>query len=382
MKGDVILKIRKILFFSLIFILIFAACSKKTENKHQVNVFMDIHEAATVDLVQKLSEDYKSINPKVSLNITSTLEPDSDIIFTTRAKMIGLVDKGSLTTLKGFIEENKIDDRYYKIVRLYGMYNDKEYGLPVTLSPLTIYYNKDALLKYGYNPPETIEDLNKLLSGLKNKSYEIPIVTNKEIMEADLFSFIVNNSIDVNILEKNFGAMATGYEKISEMKVPFDVLKSMIKNNIIGRFSFIKGNESTLVKLEKGEIPMVITSLELKGENVKAFENYSKGRIPVSSELLVSTYIGGKNGKDAEAFLKYLFSDDTQKKINEVGYITGNKANKSKISSLLENADEKNINYTDTIPENLLQAIQGRLEFIISGKVSEDEWKEIIKNVF
>lgn len=364
------------------------AISKKSETKENLNVFIDIKDNESVDLLNKLIEDYKGNNPKINLNMTSILEKNTDVIFTTRTNMESLADKGCVKELKDHIDENKIDERYYKIVKLYGRYNDKEYGIPVILNPLEIYYNEENLKKNNLISPGDRTGLLRVLQELKNKSIQIPVII-PEKTEAVLFSFIVNNTIDVTLLDKKFDGGEENYKNIDEMKTPFDTLKDIIRKNIVGKSSFIKSDKNAVSTFVKGNIPLLISNDLVKGNNIKVFQNYSNGIVPVSSKVIASIYIGSENSKQGEEFIKYIFSDETQKKLDEEGCISGNKTVNSEktgeeknICTQLESMDERNIAYFDAIPDILKEAVQGRIEIILSGKFSENEWYETIKSAY
>ncbi|MGE5628499.1 MAG: ABC transporter substrate-binding protein [Solirubrobacterales bacterium] len=364
------------------------ANSKKSETKEKLNVFIDIKDNESIDLLNKLIEDYKGKNPKINLNTTSVLENNTDVIFTTRTNMINFADKGYLKEMKDYIDENKIDERYYKIVKLYGRYNDKDYGIPIILNPLEIYYNEDSIKRNNLTIPVDKTGLLKLLQELRNKSIQVPVMIPEKTEEV-LFAFIVNNTMDVTLLDKNFDLGIQNYNNINEMKIPFDILKDIIRKNILGKSSFIKSEEKTGGKMEKGEVPILISNNLVQGSNIKVFQNYSKGIVPVSSKLVASIYAGSENSKQGEDFIKYIFSDETQKILNEEGCISGNKTvNNEKtgvekdIFNQLGSMDEKSIAYFDTIPDKLKEAVQERIEIMLSGKFSENEWYETIKSAF
>ncbi len=393
-------KIMLCLLSSLFLIFAVGCGTKKSDTKGNLNILIDVKDAKSTDLIQKLAEDYKGKNPDTNVIVSAALggstaseidKGKADLLFTTRRTMISLAGKGRLADTKNLFEDNKIDERYNKIVKSYGRYNDKEYGLPLNLSPLEVYYNTDALKKLGLTAPKDTAGLYSLLSALNSKSVEIPVfVSEEKYFRSDLFSFLVNNSVSVNKFDAVFENEAEAYKSI-DMKVPFDTLKDLVRKNIVSKYSFINGSDTAVVKLNKGDIPVIIGAFanmnELTGSNIEVYQNFSGGIVPVISDSIMSVPVNSQNGKQVESFIKYIFSDETQKKLNEMGYSSNNKSlNKDAkglaavVNKQLGDADEKNIIFTDSIPEKMLDALEGRLELILSGKFTDNEWNEVINS--
>lgn len=393
-------KIMLCLLSSLFLIFAVGCGTKKSDTKGNLNILIDVKDAKSTDLIQKLAEDYKGKNPDTNVIVSAALggstaseidKGKADLLFTTRRTMISLAGKGRLADTKNLFEDNKIDERYNKIVKSYGRYNDKEYGLPLNLSPLEVYYNTDALKKLGLTAPKDTAGLYSLLSALNSKSVEIPVfVSEEKYFRSDLFSFLVNNSVSVNKFDAVFENGAEAYKSI-DMKVPFDTLKDLVRKNIVSKYSFINGSDTAVVKLNKGDIPVIIGAFanmnELTGSNIEVYQNFSGGIVPVISDSIMSVPVNSQNGKQVESFIKYIFSDETQKKLNEMGYSSNNKSlNKDAkglaavVNKQLGDADEKNIIFTDSIPEKMLDALEGRLELILSGKFTDNEWNEVINS--
>lgn len=407
------MKFKRIWIFILIIILAFGSwgCTQKeNSNKDkQIIIYVDIKDTRSVNVLKSLIDGYKDKNSGVSVNIVSSLggkaEEDlnkgssSDIILTSRNNMINLTSKGYLSVMKNYYEENKIDERYYSIVNSYGRYNDKSYGMPMLVSSLEILYNLDAIKKMNLSEPKDINGLNNLMLNLNKNSTRIPVVINEnKDINSELFSLIVNNTVDINKLDNNYDSGFEAYRNISGMKKSFDILKNMVTTGVLGMHTFEMGNESTISKFSKGDIPLIVVTSgyvnELKKGNIKLFENYSsfeayRGIIPIISDVMICVSVSSKNGEEVNKFIKYIFSDDTQKKLVESGFVSGNKdINKANegigaaFASHLSKANENSIIYTDTIPNKLREAIESRLDLILSGKFSNNEWEELLKNIY
>lgn len=408
MKEGSILRLRKTCSIILIFIFVFSSwgCTKKDNSKDakQINIYVDIKDSKSLSVLKNLLDGYKKENSGVNVSITSSLgnmieenisSTKPDVMFISRTDMIKLVSKGYLSEMKSYYEENKMDEKYYSIINSYGRLNDKNYGIPVVTSSLELLYNTDAIKKLNLNEPKDMASLRALIMSLNKSSIRIPVVINEnKDINSELFSIIVNNTVDISKLNTEYDGGLEGYRN-TEMKIPFDILKTMVKENVLGRYTFDLGNESTINKFNKGDMPlMVITSghtNDLSNSNIKCFEDYSKykGNIPVISEMLVSVPSGGKNGEEVSKLIKYIFSEEAQKKLNESGIITGNKkinASNKGIAKLfsthLEKANESAIIYTDTIPKKLKDAMEMKIDLILSGKFSNNEWEDILNSIY
>lgn len=407
------MKFKKVCNLVLIILLAFSLCGctkKDNSNKNkQMNIYVDIKDKQSLNVIKNLIDEYKNKDPNVNVSIISSLgskaEEDLgkatslDIIFTTRSNMINLTNKGYLSDMKNSFENNTIDERYYSIINSYGRYNDKNYGIPILVSSLEILYNLDAIKKMNLNEPKDINGLNNMIISLNKNSTRIPVVINEnKDINSELFSIIVNNTVDISKLDNNYDSGFEAYNNITEMKIPFDILKSMVNKGILGRYTFEMGNESTISKFNKGDIPLIVVTSgyvnELKNSSIKVFENYSsfeayKGIIPIISDSMICVPVSSKNGEEVNKFIKYIFSDETQKKLGESGFVSANinvnKANEgigSSFASHLNKANENSIIYTNTIPDKLREAIESRLDLILSGNFSNNEWTDILKKIY
>lgn len=407
------MKFKKACNFILIILLafnLFGCSQKENPNKNkQISIYVDIKDNQSLNVLKNLIDGYKNKNSGVNVSILNSLgskvEEDlgkgtsPDIILTSRSNMINLTNKGYLSDMKSYYEDNKIDERYYTIINSYGRYNDKSYGIPMLVSSLEILYNLDAINKMGLNEPKDVNGLNNMIMSLKKNSTRVPVViNNNKDINSVLFSIIVNNTVNINKLDNNYDSGFEAYNNISDMKIPFQILNNIVNKGVVDRFSFEMGNESTISKFNKGDIPLIVVTSayinEFKKSNIKVFDNYSsfdlyRGIIPIVSDSMICVPVRSKNGEEVDKFIKYIFSDDIQKKIAESGFVTGNKSvNKTNegIGSIfalhLNKANENSIIYTDTIPDKLRDAVESKLDLILSGKSSNKEWEEILRSTY
>ena len=396
---------------SVILVLIFfsassVGCTKKDSSKDakQINIYVGIKDTKSLSDLKNLFDGYKKENAGIKMNITSSIgnimeenisTSIPDIMFISRNDMIKLVNKGLLSDIKSYNEENKIDERYFSIFNSYGRINDKSYGVPILTSTLEVLYNMDAINKLKLNEPKDSTSIRELIKNLNKGSVRIPVVINEnKYINSELFSLLVNNTIDISKLDGEYDGGLEAYKNI-QMNRPFDILKTMVKEDILGKYTFEIGNESTMNKFDKGDIPLIVATSahinELKSSSIKCYDNYSKYKevIPVIAEALVCVPTGSKNSEEVSKLIKYMFSETAQKNIIQSGAVTGNKSLKDLnkglagiISAHLEKADESAIIYTDKLPEKLKDAMESKIDLILSGKFSNNEWEDILKSIY
>ena len=302
--------------------------------------------------------------------------------------------------MDNYYDENKINDRTYNVVKAYGRFEDKYYGIALIPYTIEILYNKSAFDKLNLKPPATINDMKDTFKKMGETSKRVPVVITDDLdINSGLFSIIVNNRVSMRKLESKYDSGAASYKSLTEMQQAFDTLGDLIKSGNINKNTFEIGNESTVDKFVKGDIPLIICSSyyasSFKNENIKAIgENMSdssvKFNIPVISNTIICVPVNNKNGEDVGNFIKFSLSDDTQKKLADQGFITGNKkANNAKDQSVkgsiiqhLSSSTEDSVVYVYNIPEKLKNSISSKIDEMLSGKQSKKEWEEAVDETY
>lgn len=82
----------------------------------------------------------------------------ADIIICDSAMMPALIDMGVFKDISGYLDNKRLS-QYWPALLFDTRDNGKYYGLPLTVDPYVLYYNKDALDKEGLTPPKTWEEL-------------------------------------------------------------------------------------------------------------------------------------------------------------------------------------------------------------------------------
>lgn len=403
--------IKKSLIFFLIFIFIIniTSCTKSKDlNKEkQLNIYVDLKDKESSNIIKLITEEYKKANPKVKVNINNNIggkieedivnNEDMDIIITSRNNMIKLSRKGLLNDMGSFYEKNKFSERYYTVVNAYGRFNDKYYGIALIPYTIEALYNKNFFNKLNLKIPSNLDDLKVTLKKLNDMSIKVPVTLTEDLdINSGLSSLIINNKVSMRKLESKYDSGADSYKSLIEMQQAFDSISELIKTNVVNKNTFEIGNESSIDKFEKGDIPLIISSSyyfkNLKSsdiEIVKEDSNSSKINVPVICNSIICIPVNSKNGEEVNNFIKSLLDDNLQKKLEKEGLVTGNKKvneslkEKIKISTAkhLKDSTEDSVLFIYNMPEKIKDKISSKIDEMLTGKINGKEWQEIIKDM-
>lgn len=400
----------KTITFLLMIILLFnlSACGKNTETlkkNRQINVYVGVKDKESLNIIKFLTDEYKKKNPKVKVNINNAIgekvdenvseSSDIDIVIASRNDMLKLVRKGLLADMGNTYEQNKLTDKYYTSVKSYGRFNDRYYGIAVMPYTIEILCNKSAFDKLGLKIPNNIDEFNASLKTMNSTSMRVPVVLNEGMdINNTLFSIISSNTITMKKLENIYDSGPSAYKKLTEVQKSFDLLNDLVKNGSINKDTFEIGNESSLKKFDKGDIPVIIASSyyvnNLKSKNIKCFEYYSPNsksqlKVPIMADAIMSVLISSKNTEETNEFIKFAFGKDAQKKLSDKGFVTGFKSSdiskdgiKKCVITHLENSTEDNIAFIYNVPESFKNNISSKVDSILSGKYTKNEWNEVV----
>ncbi|MCM8709790.1 extracellular solute-binding protein [Clostridium sp. SYSU_GA19001] len=391
------------------------SCKKKSaeeneDKKKTLNIYVDIKDKNTLNIIKFLTEEYKKANPKSELKINDVLGggtniiediskgTEADLVLTSRNTMIELAQKGLLSDMSQQFEKNKISEKYYNIVAAYGRIGEKYYGIGVIPYTVEFFYNTDAINKLGINPPGNIQDALALMKKLNSSNIKVPIVVTEDLdINCALSSIIASNKVKASALDTAYDNNEV-YKNIKEMQGIFDDINTAVKETGINKSFFELGNENTLAYLTNGSIPFVISTSyyynNLKESNIKLIEEFQlgngmKGNMPVIINALLCMPTNSKNSEDAGKFIKFLLSDETQENIVKKGYISGSKKANAELLGLgesivkhLSNANDNSIVYIYNLPKKFQKHISGKVDSILAGKYTKNEWQEILNEVY
>jgi raffinose/stachyose/melibiose transport system substrate-binding protein len=389
---------------------------EKSDKPKKLNIFLDTTDTYSSNVIKFLIDDFKKNNQDVEVKLNDVLGNKSDImetinlgteidvIFTNRNTLIELNKNGVLQELQTIYEKQGIRNRFYDIMVSYGRIGDKYYGIGVVPDSIELLYNKTYLEKLKIPNPNNLEEWLSVLKQINSKEIKTPVVITDDIdVNGFLFSLIASKVINIHELEENYDSGEEGYKKIKDVQKIFDEFNSLAKSNGITKSSFEAGNEQSINSFINGDSPLLISTShfnsKLNGSDIGIIEDYNNNNnnnnskygsnVPIIINSLVSIPLNAKNQDNANAFIKYIYSDEVQARIVEKGIISGNKNANNKVTGIgkvmvqhMHKANDNSIlilyNLPDKIKNNILLAVRR----ILDGSYSSREWEELLKQCY
>jgi raffinose/stachyose/melibiose transport system substrate-binding protein len=393
-----------------------ASCTKKNQSsneKKKINIYVDVKDKYSLDIVKFVVDKYKKEKSSTEINLINPLNSDKleedlakgeggDLILTSRNTMISLSKKGLLNDLANIYSKNKISDKYYNILSAYGRVGDKYYGVGVMPFSIEVFYNKANLKKIGLSEPTGIKDLVDIFKKVNETNMKVPVLLPEDMdIYNGLASIIFSNTSDLNKLEEKYDSGEQGYKELKEMQRLFNDVFYLAKTKSINQETFELANDIAVKRLVNGDTPILIGSSylikelkeDLKNTDIGIIEKYNisnvKENVPVIVNCVAIVPTGSKNEEDVNSFLEFLFSEKTQKQLAEEGFVTANKtANgepegvKKIVNSHLMSANENSIVYIYNLPKKFQAPLEAKLDKVLSGKYQNNEWEQIVKQVY
>ncbi|WP_102401076.1 ABC transporter substrate-binding protein [Haloimpatiens massiliensis] len=393
----------------------FIGCKKssdKVEEKtglKEINICTNLEDRDNVYLINYIKNQYESINTKYRVNIinftelkeviTILNEKKVDLIFSDRNNMIQLADKGFLGEMSSIIKEEKIKDRYYDILSNYGTNNNGTYGVGILPFSVEMLYNRNVVDKMKISYPKDINDVFVLFKQLNSKGIEIPVILpeDTEINEV-LFSTIFNNIVIENNIDEFYGSSDKYYKDSKSIQKVFEYVNFLYKNNILNNKTFKRISSDNLKEMQGKEYPLIIAAYNGKGlnkfEEIYKYELIDLGKNNFRNTIIVEPIVCANttslDKEEVRNFIKFIYSEDLQKKISQQGFYTGNiKVNKNITESTekvflehIKYSNRRNMLVNNSIPEEINRSIEKIITKILSGNYTGDEWKEVVKSTY
>lgn len=390
-------------------------CKKKQQGaadtkEKNLNIYVDVKDKNSLSIIKFLTDEYKKDNPQSKLKINDVLGggsnvvddiskgTEADLIFTSRNTMLELSQKGMISDMSQYYDRNKIGDKYYNIISAYSRVGDKYYGIAILPYTLEIFYNPDALGKLGTAPPVNIMGMMPVIKKISSAGIRIPVILGDDLdINTALSSVAAMSNIKNTKLDEAYDNKKA-YKDMKDMQGIFDDINTDVKQTGISKNLFELGNESTMSALAAGNIPLAVATSYyysiIKDSKVAVVEDYStgnntKGTVPVIANSILCLPANAKNQEEASKFIKFVVNDDTQAKLANKGYITSNKKANEKIQGVgssivkhLQNANDNSVLYIYNLPKKFQSPISARIDSILSGKYTGNEWQQIVDEVY
>ncbi|MGG6312752.1 ABC transporter substrate-binding protein [Paenibacillus macerans] len=160
------------------------------------------HDSQMLDIVEDVVEEFQKSHPNVKVNfegmdqtvhreqklksemVTGT-PPDMFVLFG-GAEIEPYVRSNRLMDLTEFVEQNGLKEEFQDL-HLWT-YDDHIYGLPIEGNAEPLYYNKEIFRELGLEPPQTLEDLNRVVRVLGASRITPFALGNEERWPAAIFA--------------------------------------------------------------------------------------------------------------------------------------------------------------------------------------------------
>ena len=162
--------------------------------------------------------------------------------------------------------------------------------------------------------------------------------------------------------------------------------------------SFELGNEQSIINFNNGDAPLLACisyyNSKLNGSNIGIIGDYDNNsnygsNVPIIINSLLCIPINAKNGDNANAFIKYIYSDEVQARIVQKGIISGNKIANNKVSGIgkimvqhMYKANDNSILILYNLPDKIKNNVLLALKKILAGGYNSKEWEELLKKSY
>ena len=395
-----------LLMFSIINI--FDGCMDGKKNKiESLNILIEEPKESDNDFINTTIEEYKKENKNVNVKVevSQNIEESNkilrnkkmDLILCSRNSMIEFSRKGLLKDIGNIYDLANINSRFYNIVCSYGRYNNTYYGIGLMPYSLNLLVNKNIVEEF-LNKDEIL-DVSDIINIVSKYNKNIPVLLPKNInLSLALGSFMANNLIMDNKLEETFSDDKSGYVKMNEIQDSFNLTNSIIKELNNNKISFIESNEEVIIDVQKGKIPLVLTTtLSFKNmrqnQTLKAISSILDNKYKLTPLVIIDhnlcAFQNAENEKQVNKFFSFLCKDDIYIKLAQKGYVSGNEKGITYIEGMqrefiwtISVANENNIPFYFNLPNKMKEATLEELQNIINGKHDNNEWNRIINKNF
>lgn len=417
MKKSVCLLLTLILLLSIL-----GGCSSKKSGKSQsvktLNMGIIYSDKDQGSVYKDIAKDYEKLNKdNIKVNIVTdygdqdkikaslTQTGAIDIIGMKRDALLDYSKQGVLHDLSTFVNDSGFTTKLYNISLAYGEYDGKNYGIGDLPMSMEWFYNPDLLSKYGLKEPANLDDLLKISKTIKSVGL-IPVGLGAidGFTVSSLFGMITASTTGSSELTNDFGSQMDTFKNINGMNSAFKIFGKLCGSAILTNSDEINYRQSVqdFVNGKSAFLPAgsfacsLINQIKPNGFNYKCLSSgiaLSQNPISlysVSGGQILTIAGNSKNTGEAEKFLKFLMSEDEQKKFTEKGYVSSLKsANSSQneignnILNHIEASDMNSIMLMDNIDSTMLSSLEMVLKDELAGRVKPtDAWSKVLKSTY
>jgi raffinose/stachyose/melibiose transport system substrate-binding protein len=274
--------------------------------------------------------------PKLNAMIAGNEAPD---VYTLHGagKMKTYADAGKLVELTDYLNADpEWKDSFISGAFSLMTFDEKVYGVPVSFSAATLYYNKEIFDKYSLQPPATYNDLKEVIKVLTANNVTPIAMAAKDAWVSALFSELVANRIGG---DAPFDAIMNGGGTWLD---PSFIEMGYVMQELVGLKAFPEGflsldNTGMTSMFKNGEAAMMVTGSwginQVVADDSKIKDVAAIAKFPVfeNGKGSADTWLGqpgfnfviSEKSKDKEASLEYIKMWTNNKYQVQVGEIIG-----------------------------------------------------------
>lgn len=312
-----------------------------------------------------------------------------------------IVSSGKVKDISYFFEEDKeLSESIMKSQLKAFTFDDKVYGLPLTIDGKAFFYNKEIFNEKGIEIPETFEELVEILGKLKNAGYDNPLIEGlSDPWTISHYMGTINQRLmDPAVLSKDYNIETAEFTNPDYIKA-LEHFKTL--TDYMGEIATAIDHETARNMFANGEVPIMYLQLaEIHMiENAEKidfgffnFPQFKDGKgNPNALTGAPEGFMLSKNApKEAEDFLKFIVSKEkafefTKEcgQLNAIrGAVTSENASERYMGAydVILNADETAPWFDNAVDISIADVFMRGGQSMAIGEITPEEIMERVQN--
>lgn len=381
------------------------ACgNKKNEEVDSVNLYYNAQNVKSINCITDLIKKYEEKKgAKINIIPVNDIEEvekninekeDSSLVLLDRYNFIDYKNKNYLRDLSYLFKEKKIKEKFFPINNLYGMDEEKYYGIGITPYSIDLIYNEEALKSKEIEIQEN--SYIEILTKLREKNIKIPTYIKSQYSKEVLLSCLVANdtiSYDLYKVDKASN-LSEKINYIENGQKIFDILHDLYNKNVIKEDMFIESDEAVIKEFNEGKIPVLLTTT-LSSEDITNKKGIGLiDKMPIENKNISTTVgmdatlcsvIGSLKTDSVDDFFRFLIESNPFGELSKKNCVTGNREADSNLKGVqrkmgngIRVANEINMFYINIISNENIKKIDKECKKILSGQYDGKEWDRVL----
>ncbi|WP_238357454.1 extracellular solute-binding protein [Cohnella zeiphila] len=302
------------------------------------------HPNVTIETEVLENEQYKS-----KLKVLSASNNLPDVGFTWAAGFMEPYVKGNMFEPLNDLLEGDLKDKFVAGTTEAYSFDGQTYALPVELNIVPVYYNKEIFAKYNLQPPQTLDDLKKIIQTLNDNKVTPITLGGKDAWTASFwYMYLADRLGGPDVLDKAVAG--------SDFSDPSLLEAAKEAQNLVDRKAFVKGfnglsNDEAKAEFMNGkaamyamgtwEVPNFTTNPDVPQE-FKDKVGFFKFPVAADGKSSVNNWVGGpgvglfvsqnsKHKEEAKSFVDFFVQKWGEISVTDAGIIPATKVDTSAI---------------------------------------------------